>query len=514
MPDPSEGNTRDPDASGGGTGHLTLPEVRRRAVAGAAAVVLRGVAIQLASLAGNIFLAHLLVPKDFGHAAFGLALLAPLSLLVSTGLGGAFIANREPPEREDLETLVAVQLTAAIAITVVAAVVLWPLGKTGQVTAVMVASLPILVLRTPGAVLLERELAYKPLVAVEFAESAAFYAWAVPAAFAGWGAWAIATGAIARAVAGSALMLSVGPAGPLRPRFSWQRARGFLGYGTRVQTFFSVILAREQALNAVIGALGGLRMLGLWTVANRILQIPSLVFGSLNRVAFPAMSRVLSAGGDPRPLIERAVALTAVCTGLILVPLVGATPALVPSVLGHRWIDARLVIPWASLGLMVGGPVTVASSAFLWAKRDTTPLRAILLVSVTWLILTSALIPVIGITAIGLAWMAASCVDGLVLGRRAGQRTGAAIFRPLVTPLAIAVAGAAAGWFTAAGSTSFVWAVVGGAVAESVYLAGLTVFRRGLLVDAVKLTKQALRRSSSAAEADLGSPVDAHLVDI
>jgi PST family polysaccharide transporter len=463
-------------------------------------VVLRGVAIQLAALAGNIFLARLLVPKDFGHAAFGLALLAPLSLLVSTGLGGAFIANREPPDRKDLETLVAVQLTAAIGIAVLAGVILWPFGETGRVTAVMIASLPILVLRTPGAVLLERELSYRPLVAVEFAESAAFYAWAVPAAFAGWGAWAIATGAIARATAGSVLMLTLGPAGPLRPRFSWQRARGFLGYGTRVQTFFAVILGREQALNAVIGALGGLRMLGLWTVANRILQIPSLLFGSLNRVAFPAMSRLLAADQDPRRFIERAVALTTVGTGAILVPLVGSTPALVPSVLGARWHDAELVVPWASLGLMIGGPVTVAASAFLWASRDTTPLRAVLLVSIAWLTVAAALVPVIGITAIGLGWMIASWLDAVILGGRAGKRTGAKIFRPLFVPVALATVAGAAGWFTAASDASVAWAIIGALVAEVVYVGGLAVLRMSLLLETLRLTKQVFRRSAIAVE--------------
>lgn len=488
-----------PDAPAADGTPLSLDQVRQRAVGGAAAVAIRGFAIQAAALGGNIVLARLLVPKEFGYAAFGLSLLAPLSFLVSTGLGGAFIADRKAPSRADLQTLVAVQLAGAVVVSGVVAAIFAPIGITGQVTAVMIASLPIMVLRTPGAVMLERDLVYRPLVTVEFVESAAFYAWAVTTAALGWGVWSIATGAIARAVAGSALMLAVGPVGPLWPSFSWQRARHFLGYGTRVQSYFIVILVRDQILNVIIATVGGLRMLGIWTVAGRLLQIPSLVFGSLNRVAFPAMSRLLSGDHDPRPFIERAVILSAVATGAVLVPLTGSAPALIPALLGGKWTDAKLVVPWASAGLMVGGPITVAAGAFLWALRDTAPLKAIVLVSVTQLAVSAALLPYFGITSLGLAWMAASTVDGIVLGTRARRRTGAALFRPLVLPIGVGAVAAGVGWFLASRSATLAWAIVAAVASEAIYLGVIAVVRRYLLLDVLRLFRQALGRDPATA---------------
>jgi PST family polysaccharide transporter len=484
-------------------GRLEPDEVRRRAASGAAVVGLRGLAIHLLGIGGSVVLARLLAPKDFGAAAVGITLLASLTAIVGAGLGSALIRTSEAPERRDLESVFAIQLAFSVLLSAIAAVALWPFGIVGQVTAVMLGALPIIAFRTPSELVLARNLVFRPLVAVEITESLVYYAWAVSTAALGWGVWSLATAALARAVAGSVMINVIGPVGLLWPRLAWQRTKGILGYGFRFQGFFLVVTAREQALNAGIGGLGGLGALGLWTLANRILQVPFLLFSSLNRVFFPAMSRLVETDEDPRPTIERSAALVATATGLLLVPLAGAAPALVPTVFGARWADAADVLPAACLGLIVGGPVAVAAGTYLWGVGDaTTPLWAAAVQTVVWLGITLPLLPAIDMWAVGIGWCAASIVEAALLVRAASRRSQARIWQSLAVPVLLATtAGGVAYAVTANAAATLATTVVGAAIAEGLYLSLLAFVNRRLLTEMLGTTGRALRASLARAAA-------------
>ncbi|MDQ4049587.1 MAG: oligosaccharide flippase family protein, partial [Actinomycetota bacterium] len=94
------------------TGPLSPAEIRRRAAAGAALFGARGVSIHILAFLGNVALARLLVPAEFGTVALGLAVLNFASLLSDAGLGAGLVRRAEPPTIEELRALFAVQLTA------------------------------------------------------------------------------------------------------------------------------------------------------------------------------------------------------------------------------------------------------------------------------------------------------------------------------------------------------------------------------------------------------------------
>jgi peptidoglycan biosynthesis protein MviN/MurJ (putative lipid II flippase) len=144
---------------------------------------------------------------------------------------------------------------------------------------------------------------------------------------------------------------------------------------------------------------------------------------------------------------------------------------------------------------MVGGPVSVAVAGYLWAVGDaSTPLRALVIQGVTWIAIALPLLPVVGVAAVGLGWLAASVTEAAILARRASRRTGARILSALVVPTAVAAAAGAAGWAAAASAgTNLAAAALGGVVAAAVYLITLLVVRRSVLVDALGVTGQALR---------------------
>lgn len=476
---------------------LETGEIRRRALAGVAILGGRGLLLRLFGLGANVVLARLLVPEDFGLVAFGHALMVFVRFFADAGLGAALVRRPEAPHRTELQALFGFQLVATGLLAAATAAIAWPFGDSGKVTALIVIALPVAVMRTPGAIVLERELSYRSLFRVEVLENAAFHAWAIATVAVGWGVWGLASAALARALVGSSVMLWIAPIGILRPRFSWSHLRALLAFGARYQAVGVVNLARDQGLNVGTAAIAGVGTLGLWSLANRVLHVPYLLFESLWRVSFPAMSRLIAAGEEAKPMIERTLSLAVVGTGCLLTPLVASAPVSIPAVFGGRWSEAAEVFPWAGLGLMIGIPISVATAGYLYAVGDTsTVLRSTVLHTLGWAAVTFVLLPLFGISALGLGWLAAGLIEGGVLGRAAAKRTGARLASLLAPPAALAVGAAGTGWWVAHSmEPSLAAAGLVAVVTEVLFLSGLLLTRRRLLGDTVSTARRALRAS-------------------
>jgi O-antigen/teichoic acid export membrane protein len=470
-------------------------DLRQRAIKGVAVVGSRTLAVQIIAVIGNVVLARLLIPQQFGIIAVGLTLLVFARFIGDAGLGASLIRRRESLNRVELESILGLQLILTTAVAVGAALAA-PFAEVAAVTAIMVASLPLTVLRTPASIVLERELSYRPVAWGEVIEAAAYYMWAIATVASGWGVWGVATATPIRALAGTATILLLTPSAVWRPRLCWPSVRPLLGFGARFQAVGLVNLLRDQGLNVGTAAVGGVAMLGLWSLAYRVLQIPFLLFTSLWRVSYPAMSKLVSAGRDAKEAVERSVRITALASGLILVPLVGAGPELVSTILGDRWNDAEAVIPWASLGLLIGGPVSVATAGFLWAAGEAkVPLRATVLHAMVWLALALPLLSSLGVAALGVGWLAASIVDSIVLARGARKHVAANIFEALIPTATLAVLAGGTGWSLASAIGDDLASIAVGAVGgEILFVCSVALLSRHILAETLSIGKLVVSR--------------------
>jgi O-antigen/teichoic acid export membrane protein len=487
--DDPNGPPEEPDQQG-----LSGAQVRRRAGTALAAVGLRQLAIRVIALGGTVVLARLLVPHDFGAVAIGTTLVSVFGFVGDSGIGAGLIRGPRAPERADLQSFLGLQLVVTSILALATAAIGIPNGVVGGVTALMVASLPVAAFRTPAVILYERDLRYQPLVIVELIETLVFYAWAIGTVLAGWGVWGLASAAPVRAVVGAVLINLRSPAGFMLPRLSWGRLRPLLRFGLQYQAVNAVALVRDQGVNLGTAAIGGVSMLGLWSLAYRILQVPFLLFDAVWRVSFPAMARLLAAGEEPRPIMERGLAMAAMITGGMLAALVGSTPALVPAVFGHQWSGTTPVIPWAAAGLMFGGPLSVATAGYLYAVGDSAAvLLSAAVQALVWFGVAFPLLPHLGVQAIGIGWFASSLAEAIVLVWRTRRHISMHVLRHLALPAAFAAVAAAAGWLAASHfGPNLLATVTGAVVATIVYGAGMIVFRRALVVDAMALGRRSL----------------------
>jgi O-antigen/teichoic acid export membrane protein len=472
------------------------PEVRRRAVSGVAVVAGRGVLMRVIGFGGTIVLARLLAPHDFGLIAFGSTLMVFAHFVADGGLGASLIRGSRTPEPADLRALLGFQLLVSGLFAAATAAAAMPFGTGGRVVAVIVASLPIATLSVPAAIMLERELAYRPLALAEVLATLSYFIWAIGTIVAlDWGVWGLATGSLVRTVVSVVVVVTLSPVRLPRPMLSWERVRGMLPFGVRFQGVVVVALLRDQSLNIGAAAIGSVSILGVWSLAAKLLSAPYVLFESLWRVGYPAMARLLGAGEDPRRVLERGTGLVAAVNGAMLAPLAGVGPALVPVVFGATWSSAADALPWACLGLMISGPISVVAAGYLSALGD---VRAVLRsTAVSWAALalvTFPLLPRLGVMAMGLGAMASALAEAFILVRAVGSHSQASIVRPLVAPVAAAIGSGSVTWIlTDRMPTTVVTVVVGLAVAEFLYVATLLVIRRGLVVDTTGMLNRMIR---------------------
>jgi O-antigen/teichoic acid export membrane protein len=470
-------------------------DVRQRAVVGAAIDLLRGFGVRFLGLVGTLVLARLLTPHDFGVVAVGSTFVIFANFVGDGGVGAAWIRRAAAPARADLKALLAFQLALNTAIAVGVSVVLLPFGEWGHVTALMVAALPLMAFRVPAVILSERQLNYRPLAAADVVETICYFTWAIVTVTTGWGVWGLASATVVRALVGSTVVLFLVPAARLIPAPSWSRVRPVLGFGLRYQAVGFADLVRDQGIYAIVAAVAGISALGVWSVAHRILQIPLLLFASLWRVSFPGMARLIEAREDVGGTIERVVAVAAVAAGLIIAPLVGATPAWVPALLGNQWADAVAVIPPASLHLMLMGPISVALVGYLWALGEASAVLRATLVGIP--LMAAVMIPLlllIGVPAVGFGWLASGVGEATVLILCARKHAAFNIKPRLVPPAILAALGASMGWLVATElGPTVLGGVAGGLFAAAVYLLALWLWHRSYLLDSVHLSIRGLR---------------------
>ena len=482
---------------------LSGADVRRRAAGGVLVIGVRGVAVRLLGLVGNVLLARLLLSSDYGIVALAATVLVFGSTLADVGIGASLIRRREQPTRQELRSLASIQILFTTGLVVILSAAALPFGRTGQAVVVMSSALPLLALRTPASLLLERRLVYRPLAAVELLETAAFNAWAVGTVYAGWGIWGPASGAWIRTVIGVAAMSIVSPAGLVLPGRLLSSARQLLRFGLQFQAVGLVVNLRPLVINTGVVAIAGTSKLAVWAIAERFLAVPVLLFESLWRVLFPMMSRLVQARDTSREALERGLGLLAFAVGSVVVPLVAAAPALIPALLGTGWNASVDALVFGALAFLVSLPVDIVAATYIYAHgRAGAVLGAALAESAIWIVGGLTLLPLLGASAIGLAAIPARLVGAVILVRPFHALVGVRVLESVVRPTVAAILACGFGWALSKSLDHSVPVAVGiASVAFTAYV-GFTatidrdLIRRALVVG--RFSVQAARRPTSA----------------
>ena len=260
-------------------------------------------------------------------------------------------------------------------------------------------------------------------------------------------------------------------------------------------------MAREQALNIVVAIVAGVNVLGLWTLANRLIQIPSLAFISLYTVGFPAMANLLAREEDVGPIIVRTVRRASIVATFFFPATAAASPELIPVLFGESWRDAADVMPFICLSTIILGSISVAASSYLNASgRPGVVAWASVSLGVVWIAVTTPLLPVLGVTAIGVGNLCGALVEALILDRATQRTANVAPYRPLLRPLAVAVLSGTTGWLVCtAGPPGLAIALAAAALTLALSVVGLLLVCSEDLKDTIRLAAGSIRQATPMA---------------
>ena len=484
------------DASPHGDAHsLSRSEVAKRSLSGVFFLTFSNIGSMAIGFVASLVLARLLTPQDFGTVAVGATATLLGAAIADGGLGVGMVRRPTPPTRAELRTMSGIQLAIALALCVPTAAIALGFGHVGAVTALMIMSLPIMTLQAPGRIILTRSMRYDRQVAADAGSTVISQLFAVVAVVLGAGVWGLAFAAVVKAILATTLLCALG-SGFLMPSLrGWREFGGLLMFGVKFQASFYTFVAREQGLNILLAATAGVHVLGIWTFTNRIFQLPSLAFTSLYVVGFPAMANVIARGEDARPLLLKVVRRTAIIGTLTFATFAAASPKLIPAVFGEQWRDAASIIPLNCLSTIVLGSISIAASSYLPAVgRPGVLAIASAALGVVWIGVTAALLPVIGVAAIGIGNLAGGIVEAVMLNAATRHATGISLYRPLMRPLGVAMLSGGLGWLVCVeGPDGLLTAIAAAMLTIVVAMLAFWIVCRKDLADTVRMATGSLQ---------------------
>lgn len=376
---------------------LSIKTISKRAVSGILSLTFRKVTLQVISfITINLILARILSVSTLGIFNIATAIISFFGFFSDIGLAAAIIQKKSKVTEQDLQTTFTIQqlimLILLIMIWLTAPLLsdFYGLEESGMwLIRALGVSFFITSFKVIPSVLLERQLKFNPLVAVEILETLFFNILLVALVIYKFDLMAFAIAAVVRAIVG---VIAIYIFAPWRIGFSFSKeaAKVLLQFGIPYQLNSLLALLKDRLVPLLIARIIGSAGVGYVTWSQNLAFLPLEIMNIIIRITFPTYARLQ----DDKKVLKIALEKSLFITTLFLYPLLFGLLALAPSLVDHvvskKWEPA---LPALYL---------FAFSTF-WATLSTTftnALNAIGKINVTlklmifWTILTWILTPI------------------------------------------------------------------------------------------------------------------------
>ncbi len=334
-------------------------------------MLVRQLLVKGIDLAGSILLARLLAPESWGVFLIVSWVVQYATQIGTFGFGAALVQQAGPPTESALRTVFTAQATASF----VLCAALWPVavpiaahynlpGGGEWLLRILGFSIVLASLRTVPSVLLERALRFDRIALVEVAETAVFQACAVALAWNGFGVWSFVLAVLARGVAAVALLYAYHPWIP-RPGFDRTAWRDLVRFGIPYQGNSLVSAIGEGFIPLVIGTLLGKTAVGFAGWAMNLVNHPTRLLWSFEKVMFPVFSRLQADTSACGRAVEKAARVNALIAFPLQIGLLALAPEIVEVVFTAKWLPAVPLVSILILANLHVGPTMPVGNALL-----------------------------------------------------------------------------------------------------------------------------------------------------
>ena len=416
----------------GPTAHpeLDAAEVRRLALRGFGALVLRSIGQRGLQMVGNVALFRWLAPETHGFYLIMSFVVGMAGFLSDLGLGASLVQRKERLTERDLRTAFTLSFALNVAIVAVLIVLSGPLlslYSIGVVDPLAVQVLGVTILASSftaiPSICLERQLRFTQLSVADLAGSLAYVSVAVPLAFqfkdphvasthAASAVWVFIWATVASRVVYTTVLNVLAP---WRPRFGFDTSamRAMLRFGLPYQATSFVNALKDNFIPTFIAFVVGAAAVGYvqWAVGlvtNAIVLLPLV-----QKVTFPAYSRLQHDPDALKDAIEKSIKWVAATVFPLTLMLVALARQIIEHVYGPKWFPGLPSFYLLAIPMLNAAYSTVMVSALYSLGRS----KVVLRLTVIWALAGWGLgIPLtfaIGMHGFALAMSVVSCLSVL-----------------------------------------------------------------------------------------------------
>ncbi|MDW8246942.1 MAG: oligosaccharide flippase family protein [Sandaracinaceae bacterium] len=333
----------------------------KKATVGALVLLFQSGLAQLATLLGNLALARLLRPVDFGIFVMVQFTAGLFSLLGDIGLGPALIQKESAPTACQTSTAFFGQLGVA---SLVVALVwfsspwlpsLWPEFPSQGPWILRALALAYFFnsLRSIPIALLERELRFVPIALIDSVDSIVFNGSAVFFAWLGFGPWALAAGTLIQSLSSLILALLFRPLKPFW-KFDLDAWKSLLSFGVAHQLRVIVVFLTRSAVPLIGGTLFGAQAVGFinWALENGLFVLTFV--NLLGRIVFPLLSRLQAETNHFRLALEQFLRVALSLGFGVGSVFVGLAEDITRIVFSDQWLPATSLFAVYAGGITLG----------------------------------------------------------------------------------------------------------------------------------------------------------------
>lgn len=410
------------------SGATDAGSVRERSISGAKSLGMRTV-FSLILRAASVYVTSRLISQDDFGLFFTVSTVAGVGMYFGdVGMTALLVSSQDEPTSEEKATAFWTQqlLTAAVALVFLVSLPLLlhlnglPASAGGLIVALTLGMF-LSSLRIVPMVTLERALRFDVIARAELFENIIQVGSTIGFAILGAGVWSfILSGLAGRAVS----LVMVWLASPWRPTWAFDmaylRRAGERGVHYQMNAIAPVVL--KGLAPAVINRTLGVAASGALGWAANLASLPGMLTTVLNRIAFPAYSRLQ---GNPEEMgralgttIRRVTAIISVA----MAPVVFVAPVAIPLLLGiakpeaaHKWDHAIPLFQWTLMEGVLAIAVGLLAQAQSAAGRPLDTLIATLICCPLRLLLLYVGMRLLDLQGIGVANYLATLLEIVVL---------------------------------------------------------------------------------------------------
>ena len=445
--------------------------VSAKTMQGASLMLLRMAASYPILFLGEVWLARLLDPRDFGVFAMAGFVTVTLAAVLEVGLAAALIQRPKPPTREEFQTFFSLQLLV-VSVLVAGLFLLAPrllgwLHLDPGLRWILLALLPCPWISGLGAmscVRLDRSLRYGVLAKMDVLRVLTYVGVALPLAYWGWGVWSLVIAIVASTAARSAVAFQAAP-WPIGIRLGFSGMGKTLRSGVLFQASTLTSLFRDYIPVLLAGPRFGEQTVGYLNWAkNMTFYSSQAITQAVSRVTFPSVSRIQQ---DPQAV--RQMAQTSFkYVNLITFPGILLFAALIPEfvqvVFTSKWAPAIPAFYFYSIRMLGSNITTLYIAVLNGLGKIEISLRILVWWTVLDWALALALCSRFGFTGVAMAYAIGVIPIAAWLVLQLNKLAKVDFLRSFVFPLAVSGVAATAVWLAKSGSQAS-WLTLAGWIA-------------------------------------------------